>query len=172
MGRSALSTFTVAGCLFAASAALAGPMPYSKPGLWTVTQKSASARAPTTSKLCIDKATQTYLTDMGKTAGEICSRHDVSGMGSKVEINSVCSFGPTTLTSHAVMTFQGDSAFHETVDGQFSPAFMGKSRTHTDVSGAWGGACPPGLAPGDMQMTVGGRSMKMHMGPGGMTPAR
>ncbi len=152
-------------------AAVAAPAPYSKAGLWTVSQTSAKSAVST--MFCIDSATQKYLADLGsKTTGEICQRHDVSIKGSQVITDSVCKMGGSTLTSHAVMAYQGDSRFHETVDGQFSPPMMGTSRTHSDVDGQWSGPCPASMKPGDMTSTMRGHTVKMHMGPNGPTPIR
>jgi hypothetical protein len=166
-----LTGCVAAAVLLVAGAALAAPAPYSKPGLWTVNQ--ATAHSTVSTLFCIDSSTQKYLADLGaKVGGEVCQRHDVSVKGSQVVTDSVCKMGGSTLTSHAVLAFQGDSKFHETVDGQFSPAMMGMSRTHADVDGQWSGPCPAGMKPGDMSSTMRGHTMKMHMGPNGPTPIR
>ena len=75
--------------------------------------------------------------------------------------DAVCNLGPTTITSHTVIVYSGDSAFHGETSSKMSPPFMGRSASHTTQDGRWIGGCPATLAPGDM---VGPGGVRMHLG--------
>ena len=160
--------------VLAAAAAAALPamaaitMPYSKPGLWIITQHLQNTAQPFESKLCIDKATQGDLLNAGNaTTGSLCSRNDMSGGGNRLVMDAVCQIGPSKLTSHTIVTYAGDSAFQSVTDGHFAPAFMGKTTTHGVIDAKWSGTCPAGMKPGDM---FGPHGIKLHIGPNGPMP--
>lgn len=164
----ALKWFVVAGTVAALPVMAAVTMPYSKPGLWIITQHMQNTAQPFESKLCIDKATQGDLINAGNaTTTSLCSRNDISGGGNRLVMDAVCQIGPSKLTSHTVVTYAGDSAFESVTDGLFAPAFMGKTTTHGVIDAKWSGACPAGMKPGDMFEPHG---MKLHMGPNGPVP--
>ena len=160
---------TIAGLTALAAGALAAaPLPYAKPGLWVIAQHSGTGRTYTT-KLCSDKATQASMLNMGNgMTAQMCSKQDMTANGNQVQIDAVCHMGPTTITSRTVVTYAGDSAFQVVNDGTFSPAFMGKTTSHTTMDAKWSGACPAGMAPGDM---VGPTGMRMRFTGGSVVPA-
>lgn len=173
MNVSSIKFTGAAACLMLASASASAAdvvLPYSKPGLWSVSQADAKAAAPIVTQLCIDKATQKYLVDMGNSMSKsMCSKYEVSARGTTVTTTSVCKFGDSTATSSTVLIFSGDSAFHGQSNGRFSPAFMGMTVSQITQEGKWTGACPAGMKPGDM---LGPRGVKLHIGPHGPQPVK
>jgi len=138
----------------------AAPMPYSKPGLWVIQQHMGTGRTYS-SKMCTDAASQAAMLKAGAgLSAQMCDKQDTSASGAQVTIDAVCHVGPSTLTSRTVVTYSGDSAFHVVSDGVFSPALMGKTKSHTTMDAQWNGACPAGMAPGDL---IGPTGVKMHV---------
>ena len=145
-------------------------LPYSKPGLWSMSQMDEKDTAPIVTQLCIDKLTQKYLVDAGNSILKSnCSKYEVSAKGATVTSTSVCKFGGSTVNSSTVLTFAGDSAFNGQITSHFSPSFMGTTDSHISQTGQWTGACPAGMAPGDM---IGPHGIKLHMGPNGPVPVK
>ena len=64
------------------------------------------------------------------------------------------------ITSHGVMTWTGDTAYHMESKSHWDPPMMGKADNTTTQDGQWTGACPAGMKPGDMVMPGG---MKMNI---------
>lgn len=156
------------GVMFALGVALAAvgpaqatpPAPYSKPGLWVIAQHMSNGRTYQ-SKMCTDAASQAAMLRAGSgLSAQMCSRQDMSTSGAQVTIDAVCHIGRSTLTSKTVVIYAGDSAFHVVSDGDFSPAFMGQTTTHSTMDAQWRGACPAGMVPGDM---IGPTGVKMHV---------
>lgn len=162
-----------AACLILASAAASADdvtLPYSKLGLWSLSQVDANDKAPIVTQLCIDKATQKYLVDTGNSITKSsCSKYEISAKGATVTSTSICKFGGSTVNSSMVLTFAGDSAFSGQTTSHFSPSFMGTTDSHISQTGQWIGACPAGMAPGDM---IGPHGIKLHMGPHGSMPVK
>lgn len=159
-------------CSTALPAVAQTTLPYSKPGLWLLTTKTEDGKPARVTKFCSDKLAQKYLIDMGSaTLQSACAKHDMNVAGSTMTINAVCTIGKSTLTSKTVIHYAGDSSFHSETDGTFSPAFMGKTASHSVQDGAWSGACPAGMTPGDMYMGPDDR-IKMHIGPDGVSPIK
>jgi len=146
----------------AGQARAAPPMPYSKSGLWIIDQHTEAGRTYR-SKMCTDPASQAAMLRAGAgLSAQMCTKQDTTAAGAQVTIDAVCHIGPSTLTSKTVVTYTGDSAFHVVSDGAFSPAFMGKAKTHSTMDARWSGACPAGMAPGDM---IGPTGVKLHVAP-------
>jgi hypothetical protein len=143
--------FTVAG---------AAELPQRKPGLWVITSKSADGSA-FESKACLDAKTNAAYDHFNLTAGaEKCSKKDVTQAGSRTTIDSVCSMGGHTVTSHSVISWSGDAAYHIDSTGHWDPPMMGKADTTSSQDAKWTGACPADMKPGDMVMPGG---MKMNL---------
>ncbi|WP_137043660.1 DUF3617 family protein [Pseudolabrys sp. FHR47] len=149
-------------CLAVSSAAgpsLALDMPQRKAGLWELKMEFVGGNIPgQTMKQCVDAATDKLMNQAyGGASGEACSKQDVSKSGNTMTIDSVCKFGPATMTSHAVVTGSFDSAY--TVDVQSSraggPPMPGGADTHMRISATWLGACAAGQKPGDIVMPNG-----------------
>ena len=136
--------------------------PKRKPGLWEVTLHMASGTmAPQVMKLCIDEATDAALFKYGMNAVQgVCSRNDLRGSGSVFTMDTECKMGDMKLTSHAVMTFTGDTAYRTDVQSHFDPPMMGRSDSSMTQEAKWIGACPADMQPGDM---IGPNGVKMNL---------
>ncbi len=115
---------------------------------------------------CVDQATDKLMNaQFGGPANEACSKQDVTKSASTMTIDSVCTFGDATITSHAVMTGSFDSAY--TVDvtstregGRPMPGQAPGAATHMKIEAKWLGACAADQRPGDMMM---GNGMKINI---------
>jgi hypothetical protein len=154
----------VSGLLLLSVDLKADPYPHRKPGLWELTASSIDQRMPpNVSRLCIDAATESALINMGTDAAKsACSKNDVQVSGSNVTADMVCKFGEREVTTHAVTTFTGDSAFHTEANVHFEPPVVGKSDRTTTHDGKWVGPCGPDMKPGDLTTANG---IKMNIAP-------
>jgi len=154
----------VAACLCAASTAGAAELPARKAGQWEITMEFAGHHLPArTIRQCIDQATDKL---MNKIGGEgSCSKREFSNVGATMAVDSVCTFGGATTTSHAVVTGSFDSAY--TVDvtstrngGPPIPGMAPGGAMHMKIAAKWLGPCPADERPGDMMM---GNGMKINV---------
>jgi hypothetical protein len=145
------------------SVAYADEMPARKPGLWEI--NTTQSGSPTdVSRLRIDAPTKANLMAKANAATkEICSRHDTHREGDAITEDSVCNPMSSRMTTHAVTTFHGDSAYTRIYTSHYDPPFTGKTETNMTQEGKWLGACEPGMKPGDFfthgkKLNVGGKS--------------
>jgi hypothetical protein len=143
-----------------AQPARADDLPARRAGWWELHTVTQGARVQEmVHHVCLDHDTDGLLNKMGMARGnEACKTFQVRVSGSRVTIHAVCPFGGSQLTSDAVVTYQGDSAYRTESHGTFSPSFMGRTTTESTQEGHWTGACPDGIRPGDMTMRLGGAS--------------
>jgi hypothetical protein len=154
--------------------ALAAELPSRKPGLWEMKMEFANRNTPgQTMKQCIDASTDQMMQSSAGPAGQsTCSKRDVQRSADKITIDSVCTVGGKTTTSHAEVTGSFDSAYTMTVTSDSATAPGGKS-TMT-MAAKWLGPCTGDQKPGDMIM---GNGMKinvldMQKGGGALNPRR
>jgi Protein of unknown function (DUF3617) len=160
-------------CLFAAAALLsAAPafaldMPTRKAGLWEIKMAFEGRNLPATViKQCVDATTDKLMNaNFGGSALEACSKKDIKNSGGVMTVDSVCSFGAGTTTSHAVVTGSFDSAYTVNVTStrQGGPAIPGVAPgtpTHMTVEGKRLGNCEAGQKAGDIMM---GNGIKMNI---------
>jgi hypothetical protein len=159
---SAVAVFVLAGS--AAMPALAIDYPARKPGLWEIQTgdgTSANKAASQTIQQCIDAASDKALRDMGQGMGkDTCSKQELHHEGSKLVMDSVCKIGPTTATTHAVMSGDFSSAYRMESKSTYSPPLMGRAEGSAVMEARWVGPCKAGQKPGDMVMPNG---MKMNV---------
>ena len=86
---------------------------------------------------------------------DMCSKADIRRDGGKFIGDSVCKIGPGTMTSHSVMTVQGDTAYKTVVSATYDPPFMGMTESTTTIEGRNVGPCRDGLEPGDVVTATG-----------------
>jgi hypothetical protein len=93
-------------------------------------------------------------------AGQHCSKQDISNSGGAITVDSICKFGETTSTSHAVIT--GDFNSDYTVEvtstregGRPIPGGAPGQESHMKIAAKWIGACAAGQRPGDVIMSNG-----------------
>jgi hypothetical protein len=146
--------------LTGAMPALAAEMPSRKPGLWEVTMSFENRNVPgQTVQQCIDAASdQMMLSSAGPFAQQACSKRDVQRSANGMTIDSTCTIGGKTATSHAEVTGSFDSAYTMKVTSQ-SEGMPGGKMAMT-MAAKWLGPCTADQKPGDMIM---GNGMKMNI---------
>ena len=161
-----LLALTVIGLVVTAPA-FALDMPTRKAGLWEVKMIFEGRNLPaTTMRQCVDAASDKKMNaNFGGSAQEACSKQDMKNSGGVITVDSVCKFGPTTTTSHAVVTGSFDSAYSMKVASTRSggpplPSTAPSAETHMTIEAKWLGACEAGQRPGDVMMSNG---MKMNV---------
>ncbi|MGH6684398.1 MAG: DUF3617 domain-containing protein [Pseudolabrys sp.] len=171
----------IAACLLTAAPALALDLPTRKAGLWEIKMEfQGHSKLPMqTMKQCTDATSDKLMTyNFAGAAEKNCQKQDVKNSGGTITIDSVCSFGGATSTSHAVVSGDFNSAY--TVDvtstragGRPVPGAAAGGETHMMIAAKWVGPCAAGERPGDMIM---GNGMKMNVidmqKMGGMPPKR
>ncbi len=137
--------------------ARADEMPVRKPGLWEMKiLKTGSALPEMTMQHCTDETTDKQMsTAFSPVAKETCSKRDISKTATGYVSDSVCGAGGVTMTSHADIT------------GDFNSAYTVKSTVHSDkgaggvhditstIEAKWLGPCKPDQKPGDIVMPGG-----------------
>ena len=175
-----LALAMVAGLSFAAQVQ-AQDFPARKPGLWEVVMESAARPGGFSTRLCLDSSVDKKMMERGLTMsrpGVQCSQRDIKATASKVTVDSVCSDGARTTTTHAETIFQGNSAYRTVAKVKYAPALNGNAESTVSQNAKWLSACPADWRPGDMETPMGGRININEMrgpagapgGPAGMRP--
>jgi hypothetical protein len=108
---------------------------------------------------------------------EACSKQDVQKVGSTIVVDSVCTFGAMTTTSHAVISDNFDQNYTVKVSSTREgdpPAPKGApgGASNMTMEAKWVGPCKADQKPGDMilpnGMKVNARDAQTMMPPGGM----
>ncbi|MCW5692115.1 MAG: DUF3617 family protein [Pseudolabrys sp.] len=161
----------VAFAILAATPALALDMPARKAGLWELKMDFVGRELPgQTMKQCIDAATDKLMNQAyGGASKEACAKEDVSNAGGVMTIDSVCKFGPATVTSHAVVSGSFDSAYSVDVQStrEGGPPMPGGGKSHMKIAAKWLGPCAAGQKPGDIVMPNGMTMNVLDMAPPG-----
>ena len=161
----------VAIAVLAATPALALDMPARKAGLWELKMDFVGTGLPgQTMKQCIDPATDKLMNQAyGGASKEACAKQDVSNAGGVMTIDSVCKFGPATVTSHTVVTGSFDSAYAMDVQStrEGGPPMPGGGKSHMKIAAKWLGPCAAGQKPGDVIMPNGMKMNVLEMAPPG-----
>jgi Protein of unknown function (DUF3617) len=127
-----------------AASVRADGLPDQKIGLWqrtSQTTEDGKAGAPEKSQQCVDAATLEMVKKVLADATKQCSKYDLRQIGGKWILDSVCSFGATTLTLHQETLMKGDTAYHSESDSSYSPPLSGGGHTRTVTDGVWTGPC-------------------------------
>ena len=145
--------------------AAAMDLPVRKAGLWELTMAFDGGGIPTQAMAhCTDAATDKLMTSsMGGPQAGMCSKQEVRKVGSTLLIDSVCTVGPATMTSHAVVSGDFNAGYTIKVKSkrEGGPAVPGMpAETSMTIDAKWTGACRPGQRPGDIIMANG---MKMNI---------
>ena len=122
--------------------AFAAELPNRKAGLWEITTDAGKQAMKI--QQCIDAATDHAMQARGGAAPQgDCSKRDVQKSGNTTTIDSVCTFGGKTRTSHVVITGSFDSEYTMTVTGQTEGQ---PARPTVTLSAKWLGPCAGGSA--------------------------
>jgi len=157
----------VVAALAAATGASALDLPTRKAGLWELTMTfEGRSLPPQVMKQCVDAASDKLMNlDFAGSNDMACSKQDMTRNGGTIVIDSVCKFGETTTTSHAVVTGSFDSAYAVRVSstrqgGPPLPGIAPGAETHMGIAAKWLSPCAAGQKPGDVIMANG---MKMNV---------
>ena len=149
--------------LWPLSAASAVDLPVRKAGLWEMKVLRTGSPAPDmTMQHCTDATTDkemsTAFSPMGK---DVCSKQDIQKTATGYVSDSVCGIGGMSITSHAEITGDFNSAYtvKSTSHSQGGPAAVPRDST-TTIEAKWLGACKADQKPGDIMMPGG---MKMNI---------
>ena len=160
-----LLSFCLAACLFAALApdARAVELPVRKAGLWEMkTMRTGSPAPEMTIQHCTDETTDREMAStFSPVSKEMCSKQDVQKTATGYVSDSVCSVAGMSITSHAEITGDFNSAYtvKSTSHSERGPAAVPRDSTAT-IEAKWLGACKPDQKPGDILMPGG---VKMNM---------
>ena len=137
-------------------------LPIRKAGLWEMKVLRTGSPVPDmTMQHCTDATTDKQMSTSFSPSKDICSKQDIQKTASGYVSDSVCGVAGMTITSHAEIT------------GDFNSAYTVKSSSHTEggmggaprdststIEAKWIGACKPDQKPGDIMMPGG---MKMNI---------
>jgi hypothetical protein len=149
--------------LLPASDAGAVELPVRKAGLWEMkVVRSGSPVPDMTMQHCTDETTDKEMgagaSSMGK---EMCSKQDIQKTATGYVSDSVCGVAGMSITSHAEITGDFNSAYtvKSTSHSERGPAGAPRDST-TMIEAKWLGACKADQKPGDIMMP-GGRTMNI-----------
>jgi hypothetical protein len=147
--------------------ALALDLPARKAGLWEIKMAFEGRNLPAQSmEHCIDAETDKLMNSIGgNMRQDMCSKQDVQKSGDTIVVDSVCKIGPTTTTSHAVVTGDFNSAYTVKVTskregGPAVPGMPAEGTSNMTIEAKWLGACKADQKPGDM--IVAGRKINIR----------
>jgi len=150
--------------LLSALAAGAAELPIRKAGLWEMKMlRAAGASTPDmTMQQCTDATTDKKMsTAFSPSGNDTCSKQDIQKTATGYVTDSVCTVSGTTITSHAEITGDFNSAYTVklTSKNDRPPAGVPRDST-TTIEAKWLGACKADQKPGDIMMPGG---MKMNI---------
>jgi hypothetical protein len=157
-----LLSFGSALCLMALlpiSAAGAVDLPVRKAGLWEMKVLRAGSPSPEmTMQQCTDESTDKDMsTAMSPMAKEMCSKQEIQKTATGYVTDSICGIAGVTITSHAEITGDFNSAY--TVKST-SRSERGPAGGMTTIEAKWLGTCTADQKPGDIMMP-GGKKMNI-----------
>src|SRR6478736_5511791 len=162
MRRLLLVSLSVAGLLAPISAG-AVELPVRKAGLWEMKVLNAGAPKPDmTMQQCTDESTDKDMsTSFSPMAKDTCSKQDIQKTATGYVSDSVCGVAGVTVTSHAEITGDFNSAYTVKSTSHAERGAAGAPRdTVSTIEAKWLGACKVDQKPGDIMMPGG---MKMNI---------
>ena len=137
--------------------AFAAEPPVLKSGLWELTRSiGAQPETQRVTTMCLDESVQSEMREFGLgVAKELCSKSDRRLEGNRLIIDAVCKLGTTTMTTHSVMTFSGNTAYHTEASATYDPPLKNMTEATSSIDARWAGECPPGQQPGDIKLESG-----------------
>jgi hypothetical protein len=148
-------------CLLAVLPALdarAAELPLRKAGLWEMKMvKTGSVLPEMTMQHCTDETTDKEMsTAVSPMSTEVCSKRDVQKTATGYTSDTECSVVGMTITSHADITGDFNSAYtvKMTSHSEHGPSGVPHDAT-TVIEPKWLGACKPDQKPGDIVMPGG-----------------
>src|SRR5207245_4442404 len=138
-------------------------LPVRKAGLWEMKVQRAGSPAPDmTMQHCTDETTDKEMsTSFSPMAKEMCSKQDIQKTATGYISDSVCGIAGMSITSHAEITGDFNSAYtvKSTSHSERGPTGVPRDST-TTIEAKWLGACKADQKAGDIMMPGG---MKMNI---------
>jgi Protein of unknown function (DUF3617) len=160
-----LLSYVSAACLLAllpASVALAVELPVRKAGLWEMKMVRTGGSMPDmTMQHCTDATTDKQMSSSFSPGSETCQKRDIQKTATGFVSDSVCSVAGMTITSHAEITGDFNSAYTVKVTSHSEGGPSGARDGTTTIDAKWLGACKADQKAGDIVMPGG---MKMNIG--------
>src|SRR4051794_7009771 len=134
-----------------------------KAGLWGMKVQGVGSPVPDmTMQHCTDETTDKTMNDtVSPAAKDMCSKQDIQKTATGYVSDSVCGVAGMSITSHAEITGDFNSAYtvKSTSHSERGPSGVPRDST-TTIEAKWLGACKPDQKPGDIVMPGG---MKMNV---------
>jgi len=156
-------TSSVLSCLLLAAlpclSAGAQELPVRKAGLWEMKMvKTGSSSLPDmTMQHCTDPSTDKDMSNsVSPMVKQVCSKQDIQKTATGYVTDSVCSVAGVSVTSHAEIVGDFNSAYTVSSTSHSDKGLSGKPLdTTTKIEAKWLGACKPDQKPGDIVMPGG-----------------
>ena len=145
-----------------AAAAGADQLPIRKAGLWEIKMmRTGSPLPPITMQHCTDETTDRAMNSMGSPgADQACSKQDLHKTPTGYASDSVCSIAGRSITSHADVVGDFNSAYTVTIVAHSEGGPTGARDTTSKLEAKWIGACKADQKPGDV-VTPDGRTINV-----------
>jgi len=145
-----------------AGTASAVDLPTRKAGLWEMKMvKTGSSMPEMTMQHCTDESTDKEMsTTAAPMAKQVCSKQDIQKTATGYVSDSVCGVAGVTVTSHAEIVGDFNSAYTVKSTSHVEGGPSGARDSVTTIEAKWLGACKSDQKPGDIVMPGG---MKMNV---------
>jgi hypothetical protein len=144
--------------------ASAQELPIRKAGLWEMKiVKTGSSMPDMAMQHCTDATTDRDMaSSFSPMVKQVCSKQDIQKTATGYVTDSVCSVAGVSMTSHAEITGDFNSAYTVLSTSHSDKGLSGKPLdTTTKIEAKWLGACKADQKPGDIVMP-GGFKMNIH----------
>jgi hypothetical protein len=158
MVRRPLALGLGAALLALSSAARADDLPLRKAGLWEMKITKVGGSVPEmTMQHCTDATTDKEMNNsVSPIAKQVCTRQDIKKTATGYVTDSDCSFSGVSMTTHAEIVGDFNSAYTVTSKTHSDKGLNGKPLdATTTIAAKWLGDCPAGQKPGDILMPGG-----------------
>ena len=159
---------SVLSCLVVAAwpcpTASAQELPIRKAGLWEMKiVKTGTSMPDMAMQHCTDATTDKDMANsFSPMVKQVCSKQDIQKTATGYVTDSVCSVAGVSMTSHAEITGDFNSAYTVVSTSHSDKGLSGKPLDATTrIEAKWLGACKPDQKPGDIVMP-GGFKMNIH----------
>ncbi len=145
-----------------AAAGGADQLPVRKAGLWDIKMVRTGSPMPTiTMQHCTDETVDRDMNGLASPmAQQTCSKLDIRKTTTGYATDSVCAGAGRSITSHAEVVGDFNSAYTVTIVSHLEGGPAGARDTTSTVEAKWIGACRPDQKPGDVVMP-GGRTINV-----------
>jgi hypothetical protein len=132
-------------------------LPPRKAGLWELTMTIEGRELPPrVMQNCIDAETDKAMNNLGNSVNkDSCSEQHTTTPDGKIVIDSVCSAGQMTATTHSEVAGSFDSSYTMRVTAKTDSGIIPPTTSVTIIAAKWLGVCKADQRPGDIIMPNG-----------------